>query len=115
MNEHSSTRAAPIELCHIDDIEEGGGKSFDLQDYQLFAIKKGGQVFLYHNSCPHAGLPLNWLPDKFLDRDGELIQCASHGALFQISTGRCVAGPCPGRSLKVANFELAEGRLIFQP
>ncbi len=106
---------APIELCLVSDIEEGGGKSFDLQKNNLFAIKKAGKVYLYHNQCPHAGLPLNWFPDKFLDRNGELIQCASHGALFQINSGRCVAGPCPGRSLKAADFEIVDDKLIYKP
>ena len=28
-----------------------------------------------------------------------LILCSSHGALFEKSTGLCVAGPCAGRAL----------------
>jgi nitrite reductase/ring-hydroxylating ferredoxin subunit len=44
--------------------------------------------------CPHLGIPLNWAPERFLDLDGTLIQCSSHGALFQIDSGECIAGPC---------------------
>ncbi|MFP6798982.1 MAG: Rieske (2Fe-2S) protein, partial [Pseudomonas sp.] len=29
-----------------------------------------------------------------------LIQCATHGALFLIESGECVAGPCAGQSLQ---------------
>ena len=109
------TSNSAIFLCNLSDIEEGACKSFDMADHSLFAIKKLGQIYLYYNRCPHAGLPLNWFPDKFLDRDGELIQCTSHGALFQINSGRCVAGPCPGRSLKTAAFEIHNNQILFTP
>ena len=95
-------------LCHINDIAEGASKSIQIGELNLFAVKKHNKIYLYQNQCPHAGLPLNWFPDKFLDRDNELIQCSAHGALFQIETGRCVAGPCPGRHLKSLDYVISE-------
>jgi nitrite reductase/ring-hydroxylating ferredoxin subunit len=39
-----------------------------------------------------------------------MIQCATHGALFLIESGECVAGPCAGQSLQaLACREDAEG------
>jgi len=32
-------------------------------------------------------------------RSASLIQCATHGALFLIESGECIAGPCAGQSL----------------
>jgi nitrite reductase/ring-hydroxylating ferredoxin subunit len=93
-----------IVLGNTSAIDEGACKAYAVGKLHLFAVKKAGNIYLYQNRCPHAGLPLNWFPDKFLDRDGELIQCSSHGALFQIETGRCVAGPCPGRRLQSIDF-----------
>ena len=49
---------------------------------------------------PAPGVPLEWLPDRFLDDSGSLLQCATHGALFLIESGECVAGPCAGQSLR---------------
>jgi len=49
--------------------------------------------------CPHRGVPLEWQPDQFLDPSASLIQCATHGALFLIESGECVAGPCAGQFL----------------
>jgi nitrite reductase/ring-hydroxylating ferredoxin subunit len=57
------------------------------------------RVVAYRNSCPHTGGPLDWVPDQFLNLDGDLIQCATHDALFRIEDGVCVKGPCVGRSL----------------
>jgi nitrite reductase/ring-hydroxylating ferredoxin subunit len=75
------------------------GKEFIIDNNSIFAIYRRHTLRAYLNRCPHLGLPLNWLPDKFLDADGELIQCSSHGALFTIDQGLCVAGPCVDQSL----------------
>ncbi|GAB1267225.1 Rieske (2Fe-2S) protein [Aurantivibrio infirmus] len=91
---------ADLILCHISDIDPKTGKGFDQNGLQLFAIKTQKDFQVYLNRCPHVGLPLNWVADQFMDADGELIQCKSHGALFRIEDGQCVAGPCIGQSLQ---------------
>ncbi|MCW8194965.1 Rieske (2Fe-2S) protein [Proteobacteria bacterium 005FR1] len=102
---------SPLVLCHRDDIPENSSKGFDIAGQQLFAVKKRGRITVYRNHCPHLGLPLNWLPDQFLDVDRELIQCASHGALFRIDNGQCVAGPCAGKSLQSIDFSEVGGQI----
>lgn len=89
-----------IQLCHWDDIAEGSSKGFILGDTRLFAVKYQGQCYLYRNTCPHLGIPLEWDEHQFLDSSGTLIRCANHGALFVINSGQCVTGPCAGRSLE---------------
>jgi nitrite reductase/ring-hydroxylating ferredoxin subunit len=85
------------------DLDDPGARGFDVGPgawpLQMFVVRNGDAVWGYVNRCPHAGHPLNWLPDRFLSPDATLIQCASHGARFAIDTGLCVLGPCPGRSL----------------
>ncbi|HBX38183.1 Rieske (2Fe-2S) protein [Pseudohongiella sp. SYSU M77423] len=103
-----------ITLCHQSDIEEGRAKGFDVNGKQLFAVKKDEQLFLYYNYCPHLGTPLEWLEDQFLDPDGVFIQCATHGALFQIENGQCIQGPCKGKSLKPIPFELGNGFMMVE-
>ena len=98
-------------LCQFDDVPEGGAKSLDGEDETLFAVKRDGQLFVYRNSCPHLGVELNWLEDQFLDMDGALIQCATHGALFTIETGECVAGPCYGQALQPVAVDIRDGEV----
>ena len=74
-----------------------------------FLVRKAGRVYGYVNVCPHAGRMLNWGPDKFLTRDKALIICSAHGAVFEIETGICVAGPCPGASLRPLDVEIKGG------
>jgi nitrite reductase/ring-hydroxylating ferredoxin subunit len=89
-----------IPLCAIDDLEERCAMELVIEERQLFAIRQDNTIFAYWNLCPHRSSPLNWVPNQFLDVENQLIQCALHGALFEIDTGLCVAGPCSGDNLE---------------
>jgi nitrite reductase/ring-hydroxylating ferredoxin subunit len=91
-------------------------RGFEIAGQKLLAVRKDGQCHVYRNSCPHRGIPLEWLPDQFLDASASLIQCATHGALFLIDSGECVAGPCAGQSLsRVGCHEDAAGLWLDLP
>ncbi|MBR9909534.1 MAG: Rieske (2Fe-2S) protein [Gammaproteobacteria bacterium] len=95
-------------LCPLAAIENLQSKGFTLRGTKFFIVRRGSRVFAYHNSCPHMGVPLEWVEDRFLDYDGELIQCSTHGALFTIEQGRCIFGPCSGQSLQPIKLELRD-------
>ena len=86
-------------LCSSHALSEGTSRGFELDEAKLFAVRKDGQLYAYRNRCPHRGIPLEWLPEQFLDSSASLIQCATHAALFLIESGECVAGPCAGQFL----------------
>ena len=88
-----------IRLCAPNELTEGQSRGFELAELKLLVVRREGQVYAYQNRCPHRGIPLEWQPDQFLDHSNSLIQCATHGALFLIENGECVAGPCAGQSL----------------
>jgi nitrite reductase/ring-hydroxylating ferredoxin subunit len=102
-----------LHLCALADIPDAGSKGFDLAGRKLFAVRQQGKVYLYQNNCPHIGIPLEWVADQFLDSSGSMIQCANHGALFVIKTGKCVAGPCSGRSLIPIDFSIDAGNIFI--
>jgi nitrite reductase/ring-hydroxylating ferredoxin subunit len=103
-------------LCPAEHLSEAHSRGFDIDGLKLMAIRREGQVFVYQNRCPHRGVPLEWQPDEFLDASGSLIQCATHGALFLIESGECVAGPCSGKFLNaIACREDASGIWISPP
>ncbi len=101
-------------LCAVDDIADGTSRVFTFRDddghrFEMFIHRNGEQVVAYANKCPHAGLPLDWTPGRFLDFSGTVFHCASHGAQFRIEDGLCVAGPCPGRALTPVKMEVRDG------
>jgi nitrite reductase/ring-hydroxylating ferredoxin subunit len=93
-----------IPICALRDLDDPGSRAFTIGegDWPLrgFVVRVGAEVFAYVNRCPHAGHPLNWRPDDFLSLDRAWILCRSHGAMFERATGKCVAGPCAGQSLR---------------
>lgn len=98
-----------IPLFNIDNLAEDSCREFEKDGRQCFAVKKDGQIYLYENRCPHLGIELNWQENQFLDPDHVLIQCSTHGALFQVEDGQCVSGPCIGDKLLAIDFEVRDG------
>ena len=76
-------------------------------------VRRGERVFGYVNACPHAGTPLDWQPDRFLDAEGSRLMCHTHGALFRVEDGYCEAGPCAGDRLTPFAVEIdAAGQVV---
>lgn len=100
-------------LCNFDDIQEDQSKGFTVNEQKVFAVKKDGQMYVYQNWCPHLGINLEYMPDTFLDLDKRYIECANHGALFEIASGTCVVGPCSGQSLRPVSFEIKDNNVII--
>jgi nitrite reductase/ring-hydroxylating ferredoxin subunit len=97
-------------ICALAELDATGSRGFAIGegDWPLrgFIVRTVKGVAAYVNTCPHAGHPLNFRPDKFLTPDRNLILCASHGALFTRDEGLCIAGPCPGQSLTPVPIEV---------
>jgi nitrite reductase/ring-hydroxylating ferredoxin subunit len=111
--------AGATRLCALSEIPDGASKGFTLErpdgrGLRVFAVRRGEAVWAYVNRCPHRGTPLDWRPDDFLDRDGQHIVCATHGAVFQIADGVCIAGPCTGDQLTPLPLE-RRGEDLYAP
>jgi 3-phenylpropionate/trans-cinnamate dioxygenase ferredoxin subunit len=65
---------SPLALCHGD------------KDIAIFKV--GSDYYATDNVCPHA---YALLTDGFVD--GDKVECALHGAIFHIPTGRCMGPP----------------------
>jgi len=102
-------------LCRIDDLPDPGARGFSVRGgggtIDIVVVRRDGRYHGYINACPHIGTPLEFLPDRFLTRDGTEILCSTHGARFEIATGLCVAGPCKGRSLAQVTVHVTNGWL----
>jgi nitrite reductase/ring-hydroxylating ferredoxin subunit len=99
-------------LCRIDDIPENGSLGIQFKEVSLFAVRADNEIHVYLNSCPHLGLPLEWQEHEFLNEDNSLIQCKTHGALFEIASGLCVQGPCLDQKLHPVKITI-ENDLVY--
>ncbi len=82
----------------------------------MFVVRQGSEVVAYVNECPHWDhARMAWRKDQYLNGEGSHIMCAAHGALFEISTGICVLGPCVGKRLKLIELRIDAGRIALDP
>ncbi len=101
-------------LCDLDAIQEDQSKGFEIDGVSLFAVRKDGQVHVYQNQCPHLSIPLEFMPDQFLDSENYFIQCSTHGALFEVESGNCVSGPCVGDKLTPIECSVDNNQILVR-
>ncbi len=106
-----------ITLCRADEIAEGQAKSVIVGEgasrRDIVIVRRSGNLFAYVNSCPHQLMPLETFPDKFLNEDGSLFVCSTHGARFRVEDGFCVSGPCEGQSLRKITLDVVAGDVVI--
>ncbi len=78
-------------------------------------VLQHGVVHAYQNRGPHAGHALNLRPNEFMDPTGTWLACRSHGALFDLASGACVAGPCVGDALRRIPVRVVDGSVELVP
>jgi nitrite reductase/ring-hydroxylating ferredoxin subunit len=97
----------------LDELADLACREFSIGEgdwpFRGFVVRRNDTVFAYQNVCMHVGHPLNLQPDRFLSRDRKAIVCASHGALYDIPSGVCFAGPCKGKVLQKLDCEVRDG------
>ncbi len=113
---------AAVRLCHLDELSDGDARGFDPLGSgrdSLFVIRDGSELIGYLNACPHRGYEgtsMAWRKDQFLNKARDRILCGAHGAQFDIRTGECLRGPCPGQSLTPVQLTINEhGDVYLHP
>ncbi len=113
---NSSRDSAVVELCHLDELEDGEARGFDPFGQgrdAVFIIRRGETLRAYKNVCPHQGASLPWRKDAYLNADRTRIVCSAHGAQFDIDSGRCLLGPALGQSLQPAAVAVDQGGKVL--
>ena len=106
-----------LRLCAVDDIPEQGSNGFLVETKEgrlgTLVVRKEAKIFVYINSCPHIGTPLDIKAGQFLTLDKKRIICSPHGALFRIDDGYCISGPCAGSSLIALSAMIHDGEIFI--
>ncbi len=100
-------------IGHIGDYPDNSSTSIQEGHLSLLVIKRGDELFLYENRCPHVHDSLDPMGGSTLTPDASLIVCQRHGAEFLSHTGECVGGPCLGESLRAVPFTLSGGDIYL--
>ena len=103
-----------IALGPLDLIADGAARGFVIEmragRFHGFVVRRGGAVFGYVDRCPHMGLPLAHKLDDYVAAG--MIACSWHGAVFDIASGECRGGPCPGASLSPWPVIVRDGAIV---
>ena len=107
-------------LCASAELEEAGKACvFDVllwrRPARAFALRFEGRVVAYLNRCAHVPTEMDWRPGEFLDDERRFILCATHGAVYEPTTGQCIAGPCAGERLMHVDVVEHGGRVYWYP
>ena len=110
----------PVHLCSSASLVEGGtAQVFDLREWgqpaRGFVLRFEGRVVGYLNRCAHVPAEMDWQPGRFMDDTGRWIICSIHGAVYDPASGRCVTGPCAGRSLTPLTVGEHDGQVHWYP
>ncbi|WP_322054122.1 Rieske (2Fe-2S) protein [Paraburkholderia bannensis] len=112
---------APVRVCAAGDLADGGAGVRVNATYAggpavVFFVRFGGEAYGYLNRCAHVPMELDWVEGQFFESSGLYLMCATHGAIYQPETGKCVGGPCRGgrlRAVRVEERDTPEGRAVF--
>lgn len=114
--ERLTATPAGVKLGPLAQIGDGAARNFVLQlragRFHGFVVRRGEGVWGYVDRCPHMGLPLAQVLDRYLTPDGSLIACSWHSALFEPETGLCVGGPCGGARLTPWPVAVSDGQIV---
>jgi nitrite reductase/ring-hydroxylating ferredoxin subunit len=109
-------KAQRIEVPEAASLRDGATTKFRFKEGDLeregFVIRQGEKLHAWRNECRHIPMTMDWVENRFLNREGKHIQCATHGALYEIGTGRCIWGPPLGESLRGFELEETEGTIF---
>jgi nitrite reductase/ring-hydroxylating ferredoxin subunit len=112
----NATSTLELDLGPLDELPDPSAREFSppgaeaSDDY--FLVRHGDAVSCFTNVCPHMGNPLNWAPNRFLSKDGRLILCTHHGAIYDPASGACRGGPCNGHGLTRWPVAIRDGRIM---
>jgi nitrite reductase/ring-hydroxylating ferredoxin subunit len=107
-------------LCASADLAEAGKAwVFDVllwrRPARAFALRFEGRVVAYLNRCAHVPTEMDWQPGEFLDAERRFIVCTTHGAVYEPTTGHCIAGPCAGARLMAIDVVERAGQVYWYP
>lgn len=100
-------------IGNIEDFPDNDTRSIEVGPLPLLVVKRGGELFIYENNCPHTRETLDPMGGPVISPDGLLLHCQRHSAEFITETGECVSGPCLGERLNPVAFTLSNGDIYL--
>jgi nitrite reductase/ring-hydroxylating ferredoxin subunit len=105
-----------VEVAEVSEIPLGTMKSFSAGIWQVLVANVGGKFYAINNYCSHEAASLSQGTLK-----GATVTCPLHGAKFDVTTGKCLAGPKAvflrekGKDATVFEVKVEAGKIMVNP
>jgi nitrite reductase/ring-hydroxylating ferredoxin subunit len=76
-------------VAAVSELTDGLVRVYTVNEIDVAVVWHQGAYYAFSGRCPHAGYVLNYTRV----RPGDRILCSSHMALFELKTGKVLAGP----------------------
>jgi nitrite reductase/ring-hydroxylating ferredoxin subunit len=110
-----SKAGTSYQLMRLADLREGEARVVDVRDgealHSMLVARRGGEIRVFRNRCPHAGMPLERLDGRVIFQEAAYLVCAAHFASFRFADGGCVGGPAKAPLASVAS-DVVDGWLV---
>lgn len=82
--------AKTVIVCSIDDVKDGEALRVDAQGQAVVLVRIGTSLYALEDQCSHEDYPLS---QGLVDAESCEIECARHGAMFNLETGSACSLP----------------------
>jgi len=79
-----------VKVCTLDDLEDGGVRSFEVGDRLVAVVRLGDAVYAIGDKCTHEDVSLG---GGEVDAEECTIECPKHGSEFDLRTGDALSLP----------------------
>jgi len=105
-------------ICASDALRDAGpGVRFEIcyfgEPAPAFVVRWQSRVYGYLNRCGHMPMELDWQPGVFFGDDGGDLVCSTHGAVYGVTDGRCLGGPCGSTPLLRLQLSERDGAVYY--
>jgi nitrite reductase/ring-hydroxylating ferredoxin subunit len=105
-----------VVVASTHDLRPGQTKKFVLtcggREVEALLVNHDGTLYAYLNRCCHIPMTMDWIDNQFMTEDTRYIQCATHGACYEPSTGECLSGPPFGKFLTPIPLTIRDDHVI---
>ena len=109
--------SAPRKLCALAALPDGRATVIDEPGAKLeetiVLVRRGDDIAGFVNQCPHMGFALDWKAERIALDGGAFVRCIHHNAVFRVTDGLCVSGPCPGEHLTAVTLAIVDGAVVL--
>ncbi len=98
------------ELFPLDELEPGSARRVELDGRAVAVVRVGDDVYAIGDTCSHAEVSLS---EGWVEADDCVIECAAHGAMFDLETGEPLSLPAT-RAVPVYEASVVGGMVVLK-